>query len=805
VTFSTTNPPRLGQTPTALTSLGAVGGPRGAGAGALRIFVEFLSTYDRQATQALETDLARLAQANQVSLAAEVKRNERLLQVRGKLAEAEKIRVGVLDTSQRAELKQIEALAASRNNLHRKEAAARKDAFLALDFEGKLSKEEIGLLFQRAALKKEEAKLVARNVSGNATQARIAKQILEVEQQIERVQRSRAAIGPRLQGLALGLVGGALGAAVIGGAFTAISAGVDAVIEKIQDIIDPARHARKALEDVGKAINDIAKSEGISVLEATSKFLADIGITADRTTQALLSKAAVDQRAMEILKAQNDAYEIAIQNQALEQQLRELAIESINREAVARGLLSQFQAENLDLNDLNFTIDGLTKEEAVLRRLAEAQALAASEGFRLQAAQEAMALSAARATLANELLAGALARATSASVAPLQTRLENLSPTASPRTRRLERAVASGGGGGGSGVGQQLQNIAEERALILLRQRLRLLGTAINLERYSGKFLLEAINAKIAALQKQNREQDRLNQLLDLQYRMSQTIRRQQGESIGDFLARRAQENRSLLAEQDDLERQRRIDRLEDLKSKVQDEVALAELAEQRKNALAAAGASSRQKSLQKELEASRKHDREVYEAKKKALEAQIKAEQEKNKDIQEILKDSVINETRILIRGAGSLQDLAALQGRIQGYKQAKATIQGLVQAFGLPAFIAGPFLDKIDALLNAFYSRRANLLSSIPGRVGGVPLQHGGVFTLNNASSMFGGNVQLGEAGTELGIVLSHKVADILQKQRGSTGQIGPFILQNSQDPLADRYRFGRLVKESVEEALA
>jgi DNA repair exonuclease SbcCD ATPase subunit len=61
--------------------------------------------------------------------------------------------------------------------------------------------------------------------------------------------------------------------------------------------------------------------------------------------------------------------------------------------------------------------------------------------------------------------------------------------------------------------------------------------------------ILDGYDEKIDALQKESDALDRVNKLLDLQYQSQQKLTRNQGESIGDFLDRRAQENRKSLLE----------------------------------------------------------------------------------------------------------------------------------------------------------------------------------------------------------------------------------------------------------------
>lgn len=799
---STAGNPRLGQSPAALTSLGAVGGPRGAGAGALRILVEFATVYDKEASERLQNDLRQLDHAANNSAIAEEKRQNKLLQVRGKLAESEALFRGKLDTAGRSELKRIESLASSRSKANKAEAAAALVQFNAAQKSAGFTDNELKILGQRTGLRKRELQLIAQQAAAEEGQHRRAKSRLAVEEQINKVQVGRASLGAKLGGLALGLVGGAIGAGLIGGAFALAGAGIDLLSQKVQDILDPARHAKEALVDVAKAVDKIAQSEGISILKAAGKYLEQIGLQADNATRALLAKSVLDQQTLDLLKQQNIAAEIFLHSKALEKQLRDEAREAIIKEAKALGTYQEIVNPKAPRRSVQILIDGLTLEAAVTNRVGQSMDYAAGAADRLSAAQQALALGAARASLGQELLANAIQRLTESQTAPLQAQIDALSIEPSARTKQLEAALERASGGGTS---TQLRNIAEERALILLRQRLRLLGAAVDLEKYSGKFLLEAINAKINALQKEGQAQERLNQLLDLQFRMSQTIKRQQGESIADFLGRRAQENRHLLAEQANLERQQKIDSLELLRDKVQDEVALAENAEQRKNVIAAAGATARQKLLQKELEASKKHDKEVYEAQKKALEDQKAAIKEAGNESLRLLSESELEKTKITLIAAFNAQQLARVQGRIQGYTTAKAILEAMAEAFILPDFMVRPLLDKIDALLNT-YRQKSNLFNQppIPG-VGIRPFAHGGVFQLNNASTQFGSNIRTGEQGTELGVVLSHRVAAILQKQKGGPNQIGPFNLYGSQDPLRDKYAFKRLVKEAVSEALA
>lgn len=804
MTFSTRGNPRIAQSGVALTSLGAVGGARGTAAGALRVFVEFLTTYDKQNLEALEDDLRQLDHAQNNSVIAEEKRQRRLAKVQRDLTEIEKVSRGRLNTALRSDLKEIEALEGSRSKHNRETAVQLRNQFNAAARARGATQAELGLLARRSKLERQRDRELARQERADKGQTDRLKQRVQLEGQLSKVQAGRAALGPRLAGLAIGAVGGIIGGAILGVGFQLADTAIRAIGDAIQDIVDPSRHARESIAALGEEVANLAKSENLTFFEAAAQKAAEFGLESDRLVVNQLALAAASQAASEAVKDYIEFLKFAGDAEALERQSIKELTDQLVRNAIARGELNKDRDPFITLP----FIDPSREEQAARRqellneateaynRIIDIATRKTEENAR---AKRDLADANALASIAQERLNDALQTQADAALSAIDARIDALELEPSARTQSLEAALERAQGGSGSS--RELQNIAEERSIILLRQRLRLLGENINLEQFSGRFLLEAINARIAALQKQGDEQDRLNKLLDLQFRASQTLRRQQGETISDFIQRRAQENRQILTEQADLQRQALISELQDRKESVQDEVALAELAERRREVLRREGLNAHIKSLQKQLEESRKADKKTLENKRQALEAEKRAIQEKVKEAGRLASQQSIEETLAAIRGAKSLQDLSLISGRIAGLQRAKGTIEELVKAFGIPDFVAKPFLDNINKALSTYLAREEAFVRSTrrPAR-----FQHGGVFDLNNGSTAFGQNVRTGEAGSEIGVVLSNKVAAILQRDKGGNFQ-QTFNLYGSSDPFTDRHNFKRMVKEAVSEALS
>lgn len=821
--------PRLGQSGVALTSLGAVGGARGTAAGGLRVLVEFITQYNSGDIKNLESDLKQLEFAQRNSEIAERKRLSRIAIAQKQLNEV-KIVEQKLTRDQRSALKEVANLEASRNKVNQQRAATLKSNLIT-ELKGTaqsqgLLKGDINLLFRRIELEQKLVRLKEAQERATQGQAQRQRQIDTTQAQLSQAQLGQATLGARLGGLALGAVGGIFGGAVLGVGFTLAQDALEKVGDKIQDLIDPARHAREAVADLGKAVNDVAGQKNLSQLQAAQDIIKQIGLNPNtqpgRDLAGLLQQAAVQQQINDALSEYLKLLDLKINKEGVDKKQSEDNISTFREEARALGTLFSekhtlqgslpFGIGNIDttIEKVHTLTGDITLQEYAQRRLAEiTNQLTDAEYKQAQAAKAAALASeqaSAIAAIAAENISNAINAAGETATGRIDTKISNLGSGESARTRRLEKLIesAQNASGGGSSNAAALRSIAEQRALILLRQRLRLLGTNINLEKYEGKFLLEAINAKINALQKEGDAQARVNSLLDLQYRMSQTIKRQAGESINEFIERRAQEQRQQLAERDNIDRENQIAKLEAQQQAVQDEVDLAELAQQKKDALNKEGTSNYIDNLRKQLEASKKHDQAVLEAKKKALEAQKAALEKSLSDAQHLLTDAAFNETLIAIKGADNAQKLNIVGGRIAGYKRAKATLQALVEGFGLPAAVAAPLIQRINSLIAGYEVTAASLSHALakPGQAP-KPFAKGGVIDLKNSRSPFGSNVRFGEQGSELGVILSHRVVEALNKQK-PTGQIGPFILQKSDDYLRDRYAFGKLVQESVEAAL-
>jgi hypothetical protein len=170
----------------------------------------------------------------------------------------------------------------------------------------------------------------------------------------------------------------------------------------------------------------------------------------------------------------------------------------------------------------------------------------------------------------------------------------------------------------------QLGEIADRKREILLRERLRLSDEEIDLDRYKGKDRIIAIDALLDRMRKQNEEQSRFNQLLDIQYQISQGVRRQQGETIQDFIQRRAQYYRGLLQQAAELQREGPMAELEQEKHRVEVGLELRELEQRRKKLIEDRARAQYLESLQEQLQASRERDQRELENRREMLQKQL-------------------------------------------------------------------------------------------------------------------------------------------------------------------------------------
>lgn len=821
---STRDNPKLPQSTAGITSLGAVGGARGTAAGGLRILVEFLTTYDPSAVKTLQADLATVEAANQKAHASEVYRARKLSTLKKELAGVE---FNYKKRASRDVRKEIELQDNLRGNQTKaaKEAVAESQHRLAtlLRVEG-FTDREITKIQQRHEIRKKIASYErVAALTAKQTHDRTEQQ-LRTEQNLGRLQKARSQLAPKLTGLAIGAVGGILGGAILNVGWQLAEEAIAKIGDKLQDLIDPARHARESVQELGKAINELTDGGKLTQLEAARKYIEQAGGNIGRGPfqinylAELTAQVTARQQTVAAMKQEIELLNTLHYKNELGAEDLKTAIELTRLRAQLEGTLTSKRIANPDytgqygvpLTILVEYVNGIKLETVAKDQLTvSTDALTDAQYRTANAAQYAANQAAQAAALWNiyaQSLASAVQAAAALQSAGTDAKIAALGDGTSARTRRLQARVnaPSGGGGDGGARARTLANIAEERALLLLKMRLKLLGTNINLEKYSGKFLLVAIEAKIAALQKEGAEQAKINQLLDLRYRQSQTIQRSEGESINDFLARRAQEQRNLLSEEADLRRQNQIDALEERKSNLEDQLALEELAERKREAMRKTGTASHNANLQKQLEASKKADAKALADRKKALEAKQKKDEEAAREAIELTSETSMKETWLAIRGMKTLEDVNKFGGRMAGLLRAKSTIQALVDGFGLPREIASGLLARLQGMINAADAAMDAAERARAGPGGRIRYAEGGVFTLNNSSTPFGQNVQLGEQGNEIGVVLSNKVAQILKQQQGQTGQIGPFIIQQSNDPFRDRARFGRLVTDSIEAAL-
>lgn len=818
---STRGNPRLGQGSSALTSLGAVGGPRGTAAGALRVIVEFLTQYDPKAIKQLEGDLQGLSQLEESLGNDQIKVADRIARQRQKIQQAEAlVNAKFRDREAKSALKQSEALRLTGRPSDAKQAA-----------------QLLSFAIKKAGLSTQEERIV-RNLVGARTRLAtlegkslvISKDRLAVEEQEQAVQgqltqfqQLKANLPSKLGGLAIGAIGGLVGGAIIGAGFQAAQAGLDAIAEGIKDLVDPARHARDAIHEIGPEIEALAK-DGVSREAAAAQFLKALGINADEATIKILAQAAAQDKLSAALDKQAAIEEIKKHADALSQENIKRETDLLIAQAKARGDLVTTTEQRFGIGGrtvVPFAVEVTDKayyEKQAIAALnaelanmdADSKAAAAAQD-RLQAALQA---TAALANIAARALSESIQAGTSALTGPLDQRIAALQGTdaESARTRAIQAKIdALQSGGGGASRNKELANISQERELILLRQRLRLLGTNINLDKYSGKFLLEAINAKIRALDKETAAQDRLNRALDLQLRASQTLKRQEGETISDFLERRAKENRDILTEQRALETEKVKESLQELQDKTQDEVALAELAERKKNSAASSGADTRIKSLQKELAASKKADADALKSKIAALEKERDALKTQADNAEYYAALTTNEEIRQAIHAANTIEKIAKLSGATRGLESAKAFLTALLQSGVLSPERAKQIraaLSEINATLNQIGEQQYALGKNTLVRPGAPPrpFAKGGFIPLNGASSPFGQSARFGEHGTEAGmLVMTTSMLNKLRNQGGYNGDgIGQVNIYRSEDPQRDFWRTKQAVKEAMRESL-
>lgn len=889
-----TGPPR---TNSGLTGLGAVGGKVGVGAGALRVLVEFITQYDASKIKQLEEQLQGLQKSQERN---ESQINDVLLKRKAyekQLFEIQQSKIKLTSDEVKSvkEIRDLQ-LAGGRDN-----KTAAKNLSEQLSLQTGLSKYQVDQLVREKQIRLEIAQdrvksgIVLNNLEDKNKS--IVKEQVVAQKGLFNMQSLKANLLPKLGSLALGAIGGIFGGAVVGIGFAAAQALIDAVSTALTDIVDPANKARAALEGVTKSVIQLADQKHITLLEAAKETLRDISSISPEITPAQLVEAAQLQMVKQTLEKYSQLFEVA-------KHLKELQKQTVDDRAkeIFNGFMSDAStAPTIGGRDYAATVAAL-RQKAYAQALAEVKGIAVSTTqavIGLAAAEKASASAAALAEFAQRQLADSIGRISGSRIDALQQQESNLGGPSAKTTAIQNQLDAIAESNTRNAYASQLNNLREERALLLLRKRLEIQGKVVDYTKLEGKFALVAIDARIKAIQKANEAdqerldllndqikaaqkadttqdkadqkvldvfdkkiealnkqgeaQDHINEALDLQYKLSQTLQRNEGESIADFLSRRANENRGLLSQQADLERQGQVDKIQadkdevasvqevanakreaaieamqanqeelqdkidklqkirqaeieslnEAKDRIQLEIDLQENAEAQKTLRAQEGQRQRVQAIQKELEASQKADEAATESKRKQIEKQIKAEQDAAAEAIKIADQAEQDKLKAAIAGASTSAEVQTLIGELAGASRAYAELKSYLGARGLPDNIAKQILDPIKAIIKA---GEAKLNAIASPRYGGKIGQYatGGVFSLNNSSTPFGQNVRLGEQGNELGIVLSNRVAKILRETQSSGNPPMYMTINRSDDPYRDKQRFGRAVENALSDRL-
>lgn len=892
-----TGPPR---TNTGLTGLGAVGGATGVGAGALRVIVEFLTQYDAEAVKQLEADIARIqGQESQYQqfLSQENATRAKEEKTLGDLTQLRQRSNVTFTKAQRKELLEIRDLERSRNADAKAQAARRKEELGALTG---FSRAEINRLVNedkiRQKIDERRAKYAGAVARAEQLTLGFQEQQLVAQRQLTFLQNLRANLGPKLGSLALGAAGGIFGGAIVGLGFAAAQTVIDAVGAGIEAIIDPGKEAREILDSVADSINDIAESEGITTLAAARQELERLGALASGLDAEILGDAAAWERVRDLIKEAADL--LKLQTAELEKQRREEAIQLRFRELVAQ------QPTGIIRNATEADRAGVAarNQELLAQATREVDAAfrsASAGGANLASVEARLAATADIAAAAHDRLASSIDRASALRISGLEDQLSAASGPSARTQGIIDQIEAMSEAQARSNYQSQLGAIHEQRALVLLEQRIRFQGESVRMSELSARGQIVAINAQIAALQRMGQaeraaldalndridaarqadsdqdkqdqkildgydkriealqkigdEQQRYNRLLDNQYKLSQDIRRQEGESIEDFLSRRANETRQLLAERDALQREEQISGIRDERDQIaaqqelanerrenaieamelearqlqaeleridkarqaqiealnqrreqlELEVRLEELAEQEKQLQAQETQRQRAKYLQQQLEESQKADEAELRNRQEAIEKMIEAEKRRAEEAKKWSDQAEVEKLRAMVLAARDQSDASAIIGEVVGARRAYEELSAYLEGLGLSQYEKNALLAPLYEVIQMANNKLQSIRLTQPRGTRPEALAKGGVFMLNNAmNNPFGANIRTGEEGQEIGVVLSNRVAQALKEIRPS----GPmnFQVNRSDDRWRDMQTLKRTVREVIREEL-
>jgi hypothetical protein len=423
-------------------------------------------------------------------------------------------------------------------------------------------------------------------------------------------------------------------------------------------------------------------------------------------------------------------------------------------------------------------------------------------------AQEDLANASAFAAVQQRNLAQVIGAASDMATQAIQDQIDALDEAAAARSRADQLSLLNIQEQLAMGADLDPNQLSGEAKILAIEERIARLRAAGGAVDRSG---VEAIDERIKALRREGDERERISALLDLQYRKSQIIRRQTGESIQDFLQRRAQEQRHQLEEEEKLERDAQIAKLEAEKEKLE-----AQLNRIDKGNDAAIRALEKEKELERIRLARAKLNEEALTAqRKKALEEQLEKTRQFWRNVEQYADTARINELASAIQFSKTMQELLTISAEVTGAKLAAAQLRAMLASGLVPPALRGSvlaILAEMDRLARTYNTRIGQLtgLRVAPGYGdlrGGITegFASGGVLNLTNASSPFGQNIRFGEGGTEMGVILSNRVTKAIQDSMGGGPAVGQINIQRTDDPRHAEYRLRRLVREEVDKALS
>jgi hypothetical protein len=311
-----TSPPFVPSSGPAKTALGAVGGARGVGAGALRLIIEFLTTFNPEAIKQVEAEIQRLTALQKQADADLNALSQTRLALQGKLNQARNAGV-VLD---RKQVETINQLGAKYANIGKLTGTALQQQIALRDAEVKqialatgLDERDILALSQKKQLQIQIDDYLDLEVAKRKEIAALNRQIATQQAELNNIQRA-GNIGPGLASLGIGAIGAAAGFAVLGPLLSGVSEWMDKIVQSAMDLIDPSKKAAEALKSVAEQVDAIADRDSISRLEAAKKLIDEIRtptgtaltLGAPELNPELAENAALNAKIAESLKSQLD-------------------------------------------------------------------------------------------------------------------------------------------------------------------------------------------------------------------------------------------------------------------------------------------------------------------------------------------------------------------------------------------------------------------------------------------------------------------------------------------------------------------